>query len=198
MPFFNYVLNLPNPPNTPSQDVNSMQANTNAVNNIINADHFAFNNNNGGFHKQVHLFNQGPPGLAGADGDLFANAVAGQSLPFWENGAGGSPFQIALINGNAAPVAANPGRTFLPGGIIVIWDKITIGLNVNNLTVTFAFGGFTNCFNVFLSAANDDNSTIRMALDSTFGVGGISATQFRTQQTQSGHLKALYYVAIGN
>ena len=48
----NFNVNIPNPPNNPSNDVSLMQENTNAENSIWQVDHLGFNVNNSGTHLQ--------------------------------------------------------------------------------------------------------------------------------------------------
>jgi hypothetical protein len=190
MPSFTYTNNIPNAANNPSVDQPPMQVNNNSIASLIAIDHFGFNSGSGGSHKQVTLTNESAPGLGDGNGVLFANLQNSNSWPFWQNAAG----TTQLIGGIST--AAQQGQLFLPGGIIFIWDKITSGLNTTGLAITFAFGGFpNNCFNVIFTTAIDDNSTIRMGLDSTVA---LSKTGCTTQQTASSHLKALYYLAIGN
>lgn len=178
--------------NNPSVDQPNMRTNYSSISALISQDHFGFQNISGGNHKQVHLKNTVAPGGLGASADsvFYANSAAGQSWPFWQNALG----SIQMLSGS--PTAAQSGQTFLPGGIVLIWDKITAGLNTGNLAITFPLGGFpTNCFSVVLQYAADDNSTIRMGIDSTVAV---TKTGFQTQQTATSHLKAIYYLAIGN
>src|SRR5260221_6494185 len=50
---FTYTLGIPNANDDPSVDQPNMQTNNDSINTIINIDHVAFNNTDGGKHKQV-------------------------------------------------------------------------------------------------------------------------------------------------
>lgn len=69
---FNYNLNIPNPPNRPSSDVNLMQTNTNSIAGWASIDHVGYGttNNLGGTHLQTAFggFSTGPlpPGPEGS------------------------------------------------------------------------------------------------------------------------------------
>jgi tail fiber protein gp53 len=150
----------------------------------------------GGKHTFLQMPDQASaPTTAANEGGVYVKAVSGASQLFYRKESNGTEIQITGTD----PTAATQGKTFLPGGLVLIWDRITVGLATSNLTVTFPFGGFpTACFNVQLTTALNSNATVRMALDSTFGTNGITQTQFRTEQTNSASLQALYYIAIGN
>ena len=53
MPAITYNLNVPNPPNNPSQDVTPMQTNTNAVDSWTQVDHYKFASGFAGEHAQL-------------------------------------------------------------------------------------------------------------------------------------------------
>lgn len=135
MPNFTYNRDVPDGPNNPSDDQPDMKINTNSTDDLIAVDHYTFNNNKGGHHKQVHLYNQAAPGLAGADADLFANtansgAFGVQSYPYWQNALG----SFLLVNFPTADAAT--GFTSLSGGILLQWG-IVAGSNANTIPVLF-------------------------------------------------------------
>jgi hypothetical protein len=192
---FIYTDDIPASGNNPSVDQPKMKVNTNSIDSLIAVDHISFNTDGSGIHKQVTLLNESAPGLGDGDGVLYSALINGQAWPVWQNALGST----SLLSGQPNS-GASSAIIYLAGGIIIITSVITGGgLNTSNVTATFPYGGFpTACFSVLLTSAVDDNSTIRMGLNPAFGTNGITKTQFQTQQTSSSHLKALYFIAIGN
>lgn len=134
MTFQTYNNNIPNPPNNPQTDVPNMKVNTNSIAALISQDHFGFNNNAGGNHKQVHLKNTSAPGGLGAnaDGVFYANLQGGQSWPFWQNNTG-----IFQLFGQQSIAAS--GYFTLPGGLIIQWGTASVGSSLVSITFPLAF-----------------------------------------------------------
>jgi hypothetical protein len=51
MPNFVYNRDIPDAPNNPSDDQPDMKDNTNSTDDLIDEDHYSFNDNNGGLHN---------------------------------------------------------------------------------------------------------------------------------------------------
>ncbi len=187
MPNFTYNRDIPDAPNNPSVDQPPMKVNTNSTDDLINIDHFSFNDNNGGLHKQVTMINQTAPGFPnGGNGLLFAGVNSANSWPHWQNALG----TVVMVNG--IPSAASAGYTYLPGGIILQWGVKNLPASGDN-AIAFPITFPTNCFNVQLSveraAANIDAVVIKTASISTSGFTAIAPTAGSTN---------IYWVAIGN
>lgn len=163
MTFQTYNLNLPNPPDDPANDVSGMQTNTNSISGLLLQDHFGFNDNAGGNHKQVHLKNEAAPGGLGAnaDGVFYANLASGQSWPFWQNALGS--FQLAGQN-----LFTTNGYVLLPAGLILQWGIVN-GTHGGNShfnggdggTVTFSSANIAfpnNCFGVLTNLLYNTNT----------------------------------------
>lgn len=174
MTFQTYNTDIPDAPNNPSQDQPKMKANTNAINALINQDHYSFNNNLGGTHKQVTLTNESAPGIpAGTNAALHSNLDLGLSWPFWQNTAG--DFQIMGGNNPSAT-----GYAFLPGGLYLQWGIFTsVGTAFPNATVPFVPNFSAPAFSV--------NCTILVTTFNRFFVEvfDISASQFRASVKDS-------------
>jgi len=61
MPLISYTRDIPDAPSDPSVDQPIMKINTNSTDDIINVDHYSFNQNEGGDHKQVTFANKNVP-----------------------------------------------------------------------------------------------------------------------------------------
>lgn len=213
MTFQTYNNNVPNPPNSPKVDVPQMNTNTMSISALITQDHFGFNNNAGGFHKQVHLNDQSAPGLNGpdssSDGVLYSNTgTDGNSWPFWQNLLG------SIQLGGQNFIGANgyitlPSRGSQP--LIVQWGIVNGTHGPNNLfnaldsnTVTFATANIAfpnNCFVVLANgnwksaAGSAPTSNFNLLVDQTT----LSNLKFDwIVNTNSNKYSSFFWVAIGN
>lgn len=196
MPSITYNLNIPNPPNSPQSDVPLMQANTNAISSIINVDHYTFGTtspftNIDGLHKQVTLVNETAPGLNTGNGVLFANVSGGQSMPFWQNAAAGSPFPLALITSSETSIA--PDGYFTIGGLIFQWGSIP-SPGAGPTTIVYPLTPFPNdVFTVLLTARNDGSHSAF-----TYYLDGAPTLESFTYAGSTSGSETLYWFAIGN
>jgi hypothetical protein len=186
MTFQTYNLNIPASANDPSVDQPLMQTNTNSTANLFLQDHFGFNDNAGGNHKQVHLKNEAAPGGIGAnaDGVFYANLANGQSWPFWQNTLGS--FQILGQNS-----LVSPGYITL-GGLIIQWGTNT---SASGATISFPISFPTAVFSIqttiFQSTTNRHFVYVRSSTNANFV----------TTQLDSGgapETNTFSWVAIGN
>lgn len=192
MPNFTYITGIPAASHNPSVDQPDMQINTNSIDDIIEVDHYSFNDNNGGYHKKVSLVNNaGPfPTPAGVGSLLYGSnnewIFTNASLV----GAG-----IQMTRSDAFPVATTTGRSFLPGGIIIQWGQATTGSvnpNIGTVTVNFA-PAFSTLFVV--------NSTVSSSGDAIVNVAANNSQATFIVKNGSGTLltnRLLYWIAIGN
>lgn len=190
MPNFPFTRDIPFATHNPSSDQPIMQTNTNSEDSIWTVDHFGFNDNNGGFHKQVHLKNEAAPGISTVDAVLFANLSLGQSWPFWQNGL--ATYQI-LAQPNAA---FNNGLAMFPGGIFVQWGFVN---STTNGTVVFA-QTFANTFIVLTQPyyptgiPPSSGGVATVAVENPVPNGSFTWKFL----TPSGAYTGFYWVAIGN
>lgn len=186
---FPFNPNIPNANNAPKNDQPLMQQNNQTLNTALQIDHYFNNTGKDGTHKQITLTNEGAPGLGTGNGVLFANLANGQSWPFWQNGAAGSPFQIF----GASSTVAN-GYSTLPGGIIIQWGSITGAPIANNQAVGFPLTFPTAVFSITLGPASNSTSDKTISIKTgTVGTGG-----FNVSCSGSSSFQTLYWLAIGN
>ena len=186
MPLIAYTDNIPVAGNNPSVDQPSMTINTNAIDTIIGIDHFSFNNNSGGSHKQVTLTNESAPGLGDGNGVLYANLQNSQSWPFWQNALGS--FQMM----GAQSIVAK-GYATLPGGLIIQWGPLSgMVSGTNNASFGIAFP--TTVFAILLqpiriSTSNADTLYVK--------TGSVTLSTFQIVNTSSS-IPTGYFFAVGN
>ncbi len=125
--FFTYNNGIPAANNNPSVDQPNMQTNTDSIDSIINVDHYSFETNFDGTHKQVQLKNAAgingaiPAGLQGVGFEtLYSSATAGTGQLWYVQGANATGIQLT---GPGTPTPSTNGYTFLPGGILMQWGR---------------------------------------------------------------------------
>lgn len=158
MPLYAYNRDIPDGPNNPSDDQPDMQQNTNSIDDLIDEDHYAFNDANGGLHKQERMVAGSlPAGRAVGLGTIYAKSVTRAAVTsteaFFVPDNTSNEYQLtqtiaASYAGTFAQQAAygTPpvgftqvgGWTFLPGGLLYQWGFYS---RVGNLgsTGTVAF-----------------------------------------------------------
>lgn len=185
------------------QDYQNLQNNMQALDNTMAINHFKFSQIvNNGKHNFVEMPVRTvvPPGLAVNEVTLYNKAAGGASQLFMTRGVAGP--EIQLTAGTNQPTALAQGQTFLPGGILLIWDFVAV-TSTSQGTVTFPFSGFpNNCFNVFTSL------TYPVAGSPPNGKADVSILRNGAQPpstgftwaflTDSGAYSGFWYVAIGN
>jgi hypothetical protein len=148
-------------------------------------NHNDFNVANAGKHKFAEFPNQlADPATAAAETTIYAKDVSGSSRLFYREESSGTVRQFT-----GPIVAASPGSTFLPGGIIIKWGLA--GSVGDNAVISFVNPFPNNCFSVTVSqvAASIPSSSFVVKDGSV----GTSSFTVRVQGTVS-----LYYQAIGN
>ncbi len=193
-----------------------------ALNGIFSRNHVPFiNTTNGqGRHTFVEMVNTignvipvPPAGLQNNSGTVYTKKAFTVSDLYYTNDNTLNEYKLTNVvtiadnnrfpyfgtntNLTLAPVSA-PGNagfggwTFLPGGLIMQYGKVTNPTNGQTITFPLAFT-VSPPFSIQLTSVVDDNSTIRMAVLT----GSETINKFEINSTGSLHLTALYWIAIG-
>jgi len=190
---WNYNLNIPNPPNQPSQDVPLMQTNTNNINNLISVDHVGFNANNGGYHTVIHQIPQSSdPGMVTGISQLYSKTVNSVPELFFENDTG----VVSQLTGS---LDANRGYQWI-GGVLLQWGIITTPLNGHKFgTVTLPIAFSSNFFNasVSLIATSSANTTSDNTLAIVTGTPNLTSFQWVFNGNSTVNFNSFYWMAIG-
>lgn len=205
MPLFTYTTPLPVSGNNPSVDQPNMTVNNASVNSIIDVDHYSFNVNSGGLHKQSTYPVQSIPTTTSGQAAQYANTANSQSQLFATTDAGTNAYQMTRFNDskfslfgtitnnyNASGAAFSGGWTFLPGGLLFQYGYFVANL-ISSKTVPFPVSYTTAVFNIQLSEEVSDSSTIRSQVVS----GSVGNSSFGWQGTSSSGLQYIYWSAIG-
>lgn len=141
----------PNIPRATDLLINSqgdLLANNTNLNTIFSKNHIPLNvATNAGKHTFVELVNSAalPAGLATNEGTLYVKTVDSRRELFYTNDNSGNEWQLtSLSNSNFATFGADPGWTFLPGGMLMQWGTST---KSTDGTVSFS-RSFGTCYAV--------------------------------------------------
>lgn len=210
-----YTRNIPANNHNPAVDQPPMRTNTNSTADLISEDHYSFGVANGGFHKQLRF-----PDLAAignlapriADSGTLWTQKADSIAPTQESNLFYVPdltndsyqltrtitsqktlFGLLTEDYPGSALGFFGGWTFLPGGMLFQYGYVDTSTSniVIPFPVTFKVG--TTPFTIQVTASVDDNSGVRMGVLA----GSESATTFTTNNTGTGHLKRIYWQAIG-
>lgn len=196
MPTFTYNNGIPSAPNNPSDDQPKMRTNTNSIDSIIDVDHYSFESSGSrdGHHKHVHLYNEAPPALDGANAVFFSQSITSDgntnAWPIWRNIAGNWPIMRDF------PIGLPTGQAWIPGGILLKWGVFDAapGTIANGQAIGFISAFSTAVFTVLITGetASTNDKTINVTAGS-LGLGGFTVITSGTSA-----FNKLYYLAIGN
>lgn len=203
MTLFPYNRDIPDGPHNPSTDQPDMKENTNSIDDLLQVDHYSFEDPNGGWHQQVTLpiLAVIPPGRPASSGTLYTKT--GSQLYYTPDASG---FEVQMTraivassgtfanNTNYATNANgtfNGGWTFLPGGLLLQYGTITTPKDGSTGTATFpiAFTGIP--FSITTSIGRTPFSSSAQF----FYVGALSSTGFTFSNTTN--TNTIYWMAIG-
>jgi len=194
MPNFTYITGIPAASHNPSTDQPDMQINTNSIDDIIEVDHYSFNDNNGGYHKKVSLVNNaGPFPTPGGVGSVLYGS--GNEWIFTTAALAGAGIQMTL--GTKPPIALPRGSTFLPGGLLLQWGSGATAAGVFNDTYTYPM---TTTFGIFSGVQSGTGTTITNASILTGGPPPYSNVSVIAKFTNGSFVTngtIVYWLAVG-
>lgn len=203
MPFFDYNRDIPDGPHNPSTDQPDMKVNTNSTDDIIDVDHYSFQQNNGGLHKQVTMpiLSVIPPGRPASSGTLYTKT--GSQLYYTPDA---SAFEVQMTRAQVANSGTfanntnyatnangtfNGGWTFLPGGLLLQYGTITTPKDSSTGTATFPIAFTGTPFSITISISRVPFSSSSQF----FYVGALSNTGFTFSNTTN--TNTIYWMALG-
>src|ERR1700742_3995672 len=133
---FPYNRDIPDSPNTPSQDQPLMKTNTNSIADLIAVDHVGFSANNGGIHNKVTMPQVSTPVSSINQLILYSKAASsGTELRMVRDGFPSTDTALTTT-GVGSPSRTQNGYSWLPGNILIQWGFATVSPGVN--TIVFA------------------------------------------------------------
>jgi hypothetical protein len=209
-----YTINIPLATDDPSVSQGQLFNNFNVINTANSVNHVAFNATGQGKHKFVEMPNRGtiaipvlPSPLTGGEGTLYTSADASSvsQLMYTPDTSGTTGpitnlYQMTrAIPGSWATFGTNPGWTFLPGGLLMMWGTTAQSSSGSARVINFAALGlpnFTNPpFSIQLTSqrtTSDPGSSFEFYVDNTT----VATTGF-SFYNRSNHTYGYYWVAIG-
>lgn len=167
--------------------------------NLIAINHVGFNTTGKGKHKFVQMPSLGnadtlPSGLILGEGTLYTNTVSSRSELYYTPDASGNVYQMTRCSTGsyASFAAANPGWTFLPGGLLLQYGaKNSPGTSGTiNFPRAFSSAYYSITFGISRSASS---STQNVYVDNSVPV---STSSFAYTST-SNNSDPIYWMAIG-
>lgn len=212
MPLYTYNRDTPDTPDDPSVSQPDMFQNTNSIDDLIDEDHYSFNDNNGGLHKQARLVAGSlPSGRASGLGTIYTKTVTRAAVNTTEQfyvadnslneyqmtqtipaSYAGTFAQQAAYGSPPAGFSQVGGWTFLPGGLIYQWGFYS---NPGNLgsggTIPFPVAFTAGPYTLQLTLYRDSGRPVCIDSDTP-----PSTTSFTFVADSSG-ADGLYWQAIG-
>lgn len=196
MTSYTYTTGIPNPTDTPANDVSDMQTNTNSINSIWETDHVGFNSTGptmtgtGGMHLQCQFCGSNVPSNPPSFPTLFVNTQDGNSHTLPNSIAQLFFYSGSSTVGSSQYYVGTAGSTFTLGGIIFKWGTVSAS---NNTTVTFVNAFPNNCFGVFVSGGLTTGTQPTININPV----SVSVSGFVYKITGTTPVTC-YYLAIGN
>lgn len=208
MPTYNYINDIPDAPNNPSQDQPNMKINTNSIDSLINEDHYSFEQSNrDGFHRQMRIPEQAaiPAGLITSSGTLYTKAAlsltaaTNRSQLFYTNSTSGNEYQLTRVDNaqfskfgtNTAYVADHTGGwTFLPGGLILMYGERTTSSGA--VTIEFPTPFLSGVFSVQAIARKGSSNTTQIGQ-----INSVALDEFTVRMFDSSGTFSIFWTAIG-
>lgn len=204
-----YQPNIPTGTVDLDQDYQNIQANFDQLNIAYGVDHVPFSDTSGvppggitGMHTILHLQSKATPAAIAAVGQLF-NAVVNDghdtnTILYFKTGitVGNPAGNLLQLTSNIQPVLGTNGVTFLPGGLILQWGKIS---SISSGLVTFNSApniAFTNCYSIwtqpfYTGTAPNGAATVSVKQNTNVSFNWVF-------NTNSSNYNGFYWIALGN
>lgn len=193
-----YQPNIPVATDDPSVSQSTIQSNFGTINTAFSVNHVALGSGGSqGKHNFVEMPNQGSaPTTISGEGTLYTKAVSDHastaSQLFYTQDASGKEYQLTrTLTAPFASFSANPGWSFLPGGLLIQWGTNT---SASGTTITFPVSFSSACYSVQMTVTQNTTNRHFAYARST------SMTSFVTTQLDSGgsaETNTFSWIAIG-
>ena len=135
-----YSNNIPQPTDRPADSQAELLNNFQALKVFVDRNHVNIvdptTNTSEGKHKFVQMPNQGSaPTTNGTEGAVYVKSAGGRSALFWRQQSNGTEVQMT----NRVPQLSTDGYTFLPGGLLLQWGRVTATTTTTNISFPVTF-----------------------------------------------------------
>lgn len=196
-----YFPNIPAATDDPSVSQSAIQTNFGTLNTAFALNHVALGSGGSqGKHNFVEMPNQGStPTTISGEGTLYTVSASGSQLNYVADNNATDLYQMTrTIHASYATFGTNPGWTFLPGGMLMMWGTLAASSSVTR-SVNFAalsLPNFTNPpYSIQVTSqrpTSDPGSSFEYYVDNST----VATTGFNVLN-RSGHSYGYYWVAIG-
>lgn len=193
-----YTLGIPADGQSLGNSKPQVRTNFTEIFNGLAVNHIAFNALGTGKHKFLQMPEQGSAPTTGTDeGGVYTSDIKGGFTNlFWKQESGGAIPEKnqgeSIQMTNITPSNSTPGRSFLPGGMLIQWGSITTGGDGSNTPVTYNVPFDSIAYNVQLTFARTVNTIATLSVRTS----NYTNSGFEIHQTGGGNF-LVFYLAIG-
>lgn len=195
-----YNPNIPTGTINLNEDYLNLQANFKALDDVYQQDHVPLTDTTvqKGYHTAVHLAAQGSTPAGALNTFMLLDRNDDDGYNTWDQliARPGTNSSYPLTR-NFTPDIALEGRTFLAGGLVIMWGRFNLTKNTEQ-TYLFPDAFINNCYNVQLTmkyAPSDPPSSDSL----NYAVGAVSNLGFDfIVNTVSTKIIQAFYLALGN
>ena len=196
-----YLTNIPAATDKPSVSQQQIQTNFALLDNYFGTNHVQFSAlSSQGQHKFVQLQTQAAAPATVGISALYTKAVAGLTCLFWKQG-GGTEVQMTSFDPTFSNATTNPawgatkkGWTYLPGGLLLQWDSVTLAPAPNSTQVFFPRAFSALPWSIVCTMNKATSTPDSVFVDN--GAGAANPAWFFAFNTSS-TAKLMFYIAIG-
>lgn len=197
-----YTSNIPLSGESLGSTRDRINQNFQQIDTVLAVNHVAFNDSGEGKHTFLQMPEQASaPATAVNEGGFYTKVVSGNTQFFMRNESSGSEYQISGMNDasfarfGAASATAPNGWTFLPGGLILQWGRVSSPGTSGTVTFATANRNFpTAILYVHLTLQHTGSGAETYTLQ---GSSPPSTTQFVYRTSSSGASSVLFWSALG-
>jgi len=173
-----------------------IRANFEIIRDDFAINHVAYDETGEGKHKFMQMpesgadfdNNDSAPSTAANEGALYTKEADSVTNLFFRQESDGAEIQLTSSQG---ATNANPGTTFLPGGLLMQFGSFT-GASKADTTVTFNVPFGTAPYSVVVTMNREGSNNV-----DTFYAHTLTTTNFQARNTSSSN-RIGYYIAIGS
>ncbi len=175
-----------------------INANFAKIQSVFDANHVDFNLSNAGMHTHVDLLTQASdPNPAATIVSHYSKSVAGNTEWFFQRENSGPVIQMSNLAGIPTVLGAT-GRTFLPGGLILLWGLCNYQFNATSSGQAFQGGGFPNNGLTMMITPFSDVTSGGVSLSVSITSKTVFSVTAKTNTGSGSATPGAYYWAIGN
>ena len=189
-----YAPNIPAANDNPSVSQGQIQTNFGVLNTSNNVNHVTYSTTGQGKHKFVEMPNQGsiPTPLVAGEGTIYTKSVGGVSQLFYTPDNSGNEYQLSRsVTADFPSLGANPGWTYLPGGLLLQYGTVTSPGGSGTITFPVPYTNIPYSVTFGLQRASGSSAHVFYVVTGTLGTGGFTYNSDTTGSV------AMYWMALG-